>query len=266
MTRDDGTAKEPKTVSKAAFEILVFVTLVMLFITETVAALATGRALGFRIDIDGGWVGGSTVLNIVLARLAVDTILKRFGLSRSGKTVEVRGRTVAFPEGEVADDEVVEVRCPQSFISGLGVMCLAFCLLIILTLAVVPHDRMKGVDLAYVLIAFCGLGAGYRFYERRWGKPQAWADSSGITGYTVGFNFRRRFVSWSRVATCEIETRYDTFGKPVIIRPILKGFDNEALMTLNLLYTQDVGGPSPSSPTLKSFFNKGLGREASGCF
>jgi hypothetical protein len=40
------------------------------------------------------------------------------------------------------------------------------------------------------------------------------------------------------VATCEIETYFDTFGKPIIIRPVLKGCDGEALLTLNLLYTK----------------------------
>jgi hypothetical protein len=40
------------------------------------------------------------------------------------------------------------------------------------------------------------------------------------------------------VATCEIETHYDTFGNPLIIRPILKGNDDETLLVLNLLCTK----------------------------
>jgi hypothetical protein len=227
MTSDDGTAREPRAISKAAFECLVFVMIVVLAITERIAASAVGRTLGLRIE--GGWIGGLTVLNMVLARVAVDGILKRFGLSRSGKTLEVRGRTVAFPEGEVADDEVVEVRCPPSVITGLGVACLIFCLIIALILVAVPHGRMEGIGWAYALIAFFGLGAGYCLYEGRWGRPQAWADASGVTGYPVG---------WSALATCEIETYFDTFGKPVIIRPVLTGCDGEALLTLNLLYTK----------------------------
>jgi len=236
MTWDEETASEPRTVSKAAFEGLVFVTIILLSITETVAALAVGRALGFRIE--GGWIGGLSVLNIVLARLAVDGIFKRFGLSRSGKTLEIRGKTVAFPEGEVADGETVEVRCPSSLITGLGVMCLAICLIIALVLAVADHGRMKGVGWAYALVVFFGLGAIYCSYERRWGKPQAWADSSGIWALPVGFHMRARFVPWSQVATCEIETYHDTFGKPVIVRPILKGADGKPLLTPNLLYTR----------------------------
>jgi hypothetical protein len=61
---------------------------------------------------------------------------------------------------------------------------------------------------------------------------------SGVTGYPVGFHARRRSVPWSALATCEIETYFDTFGKPIIIRPVLKGCDGEALLTLNLLYTK----------------------------
>jgi hypothetical protein len=229
------TAKEPRTVSKATFETLVFVTLLVLSITESITASATGRALGFRME--GGWIGGLTVLNMVLARVVVDAMLKRMGRSRSGKTLEVRGRTVAIPEGEVADDERVEVRCPSSLILGLGAMCLAICLLIALILVIVPPARMENVGWAYALIIFFGLGAGYCLYERRWGKPQAWADSTGIWGLPVGFHMRARFVPWSRVTTCEIETYYDTFGKPVIVRPVLKGGDGETLLTPNLLYT-----------------------------
>jgi hypothetical protein len=235
MTPYDGTATEPRAISKAAFRCLVFVTMVLLAVTEAVAASAVGWALGFRIE--GGWIGGLAFLNLVLSRVAVDGILKRFGLSRSGKTLEVRGRTVAFPEGEVADDEVVQVRCPPSFLTGLSVACLMCCLLIALILVAVPHGRMEGVGWAYALIAFFGLVAGYCLYAGRRGRPQAWADASGITGYPVGFHARRRSVPWSAVATCEIETYHDTFGKPVIVRPTFKGCDGEALLTLNLLST-----------------------------
>src|SRR5438128_1347382 len=101
MSSDDRAAGEPRAISKAAFECLLFVTMVVLGVAEMVAASAVGRALGHRIE--GGWIGGLTVLNIILARVVVDGLLKRRGLSRSGKTLEVRGRTAA-PEGEVADD------------------------------------------------------------------------------------------------------------------------------------------------------------------
>lgn len=236
MTCDDGTSKEPRTVSKGTFEILVVVAVVIFSMAEKVGVVAMGDTLGFTSN--GSWVCGLTVLNLVLARRVVDTVLKRFGLSRSGKSVEIQGRTVAVPEGEVADGEVVEIRCPSSYFTGLFWMCLLGFLSFAVLMIVLPSSGTVMVGLGCFFIAFFGFGTVYAIYEGRWGKPQAWADSSGITGYPFGLSFQRRFVAWSRVATCEIETYYDTFGKPVIIRPILKGFDNEVLMTMNLLHTE----------------------------
>jgi hypothetical protein len=51
-------------------------------------------------------------------------------------------------------------------------------------------------------------------------------------------SFRRKFVPWSDMATCEIETHYDTFGSPAIIRPILKDSAGRELISLNLLSTE----------------------------
>jgi hypothetical protein len=234
----EGAAGEPKTVSKIVFESLVFVMVLALMVGETIVVIEIGRMLGYRID--GGMMGGLMVLNLILARVILDRIFKRFGLSRSGKTLEVRGRTVAHAcsEGEVNDDEKVEVRCPRSMIKGLGLTCLGFCLFIILILLFAPSARNETVGWAYAIIGFFGLGAGYCFYESRWGKPQAWADSSGIWGIPVGPYLKARFVPWSSVATCEIETYYDTFGKPVIARPVLKDGDGKSLISLNLLYTR----------------------------
>ena len=232
----DATVPQPRTVSKAAFGCLSWTLFLLIMITEVVVTTVLMRRWGVRHE--GGWIGGLGMLNLILAKVAADGILKLMGLSRSGKTVEARGRTVVYPDGEIDDDEFVEVRCPSSFITGLGVACLLFCLVIVLILLMIPHDRVGGIGWAYALIGFFGLGAGHCFYERLWGKPQAWADSSGITGYPIGFHFRRRFVRWSGVATCEIETYFDTFGKPVIIRPILKGWDGKPLIILNLQFTK----------------------------
>lgn len=233
---DEATEQQPRTVSKAAFGCLSWTLCFVILLIEFAVALAASRSLGVRIE--PGWIGGMAFPNLILAKVAADGILKLVGLSRSGKTIEARGRTVAFPEGEIDDDEVVEVRCPSSLITGLGVAFVICCLLIILLLAAIPHRQMEGIGWAYALLGFFGLGAVYFLYEGRWGKPQAWADASGITGYPVGPCFRRRCFPWSDVAMCEIETYYDTFGKPVIIRPILKGWHGEPLIVLNLMYTR----------------------------
>ena len=179
-------------------------------------------------------------MNIILARIVADGVLKRFGLSRSGKTLEVRGRTTAIPEGEIADDEVVEVRCSTSLTAWawVGVMCLGFALIGALVVAFAPLDQTEGLGWGYAIIAVFGLVVGGCLYESQWGKPQAWADGAGITGYPVGHHVRRKFVPWSSVATCEIETCFDTFGEAAIVRPILIGGDGETLLMLNLLFTK----------------------------
>lgn len=231
------TESQPKTISKAVFGCLSWSLFVVLFFAQLGISVALSR--GFDIHVPPGWIGGLGVVHLFLARLAADAILKSMGLSRSGKTVEARGRTVALAEGEVDDDEVVEVRHPASFLTQLGVMCLAICLLFAGLFVVIPHDLMRGtVGWFYVLIGFFALEAVFCFYQREWGAPQARADASGIRGAPVGFHLKTRFVPWSDVATCEIETYHDTFGKPIIIRPILKGWDGTALLALDLRYTK----------------------------
>lgn len=231
------TESQPKTVSKTAFGILSWSLFFVILSVQLGIVVALSR--GFGIHVPPGWTGGLGILHLFLARLAADAILKAMGLSRSGKTVEARGRTVALAEGEVDDDEVVEVRCPAPFLTQLGVMCLAICLLLVGLFVVIPPDLMRGgVGWFYVLIGFFALEAVFCFYQRWWGAPQARADASGIRGASVGFHLRTRFVPWSDVATCEIETYHNTFGKPIIIRPILKGWDGTVLLALDLRYTQ----------------------------
>jgi hypothetical protein len=81
-------------------------------------------------------------------------------------TIEARGRTVSFPEGEIDEDEIVEVRSPSSLITGLGVAFLICCLLILLLLAVIPHRQIEGIGSANALVGFFGLG-GCLFPVRR---------------------------------------------------------------------------------------------------
>ena len=174
---EEATTGRPRTISKAAFGCLSCTLFILILATEIAIALAMSKALGVRLE-GGGWTVALAFLSVVLSRVAADGILKRMGRSRSGRTVEVRGRTVAHPEGEVGDDEVVEVHCP-SLTMGAGVMCVLFCLVIVLTLVMIPHNQIKGVGYAYVLIGISGLGAGYCFYERWCGEPQARAERAG---------------------------------------------------------------------------------------
>lgn len=233
MTSDEATLEEPRTISKAAFETLVVLTFLVLTIGEMAIAVALSRALKSRFD--KSTIGPALLFpTLILSRIAVDRVLRRFGLSRGGKTMERRGRTVAAPEGDVDDDEVVEVRFSRSFARFLFWGSLAVCVFLGVGLTLGPRQEPWVAVMGYILIAFFGLGLLNFLFDR---KPQAWADRDGITGYTTGHQIRRRFVPWSEIASCEIETFYDTFGKPVLIRPILKGWNGEPLMPLYLLYT-----------------------------
>ncbi|SIO27771.1 hypothetical protein SAMN05444166_3422 [Singulisphaera sp. GP187] len=98
----------------------------------------------------------------------------------------------------------------------------------------IPHDRMSGSDWGYGLglIALFGVIAIGLWCENH--THRVHADCEGIFACPTGFCFRRRFVPWSEIVICEIETRYDTFGSPLIIRPALKNQEGRVLLTLDL--------------------------------
>ena len=109
----------------------------------------------------------------------------------------------------------------------------AWCMASVLALIQLPPWETAGCWIVLVFLGAFGLSAWWD------GKtPQVRADASGILGYPLGMSFRRKFVPWSDVATCEIETYYNTFGSLAIIRPILKDSSGRELLSLNLLYTQ----------------------------
>ncbi len=226
---------EPRVVSKAAFNGLLFALVVPITIAESVIAIAICHALGQHSRDIGGIVAGMGFPNLILARVAVDRILRALGRSRSGRTVERRGRTTALPEGTVDDDEVAEIRYPKGFVRFLFWGSLGFCVFF----GVGPSLFYEGSWMTwscYCFSALFGLSVLNVWWDR---KPQAWADREGVIGYPIGFRggLSRRFVPWSDVATCEIETYFDTFGQQVLIRPILKGWRGETLMMLQLLWT-----------------------------
>lgn len=240
MTSDDVSVQEPGTISRRAFRRLVVALGFAFLIPELIVLTVACRVFGFRHD--HGWIaglpGGLSVLNTTLAYVATDRILKRFGLSRSGKTMEVRGKTVAHAEGEVFADELIEVRFHSSHFIGLGLTCLVCSLVMALIFVVISRDRMIGGCYACITVALSGFLGGTCLYLGLWGKPRVWADADGITGHPLGFNIGHRSVSWSAVATCEIQTVFNTFGKPILIRPTLKGYDGNSLLALDLSYTK----------------------------
>jgi hypothetical protein len=227
---DEPSESNPRTVSKFTFGCLTWTLFFVFQIAGTVVLVRFGiRRERFGVVL--------LFLNFVLSRVAADRILKLMGRSRSRITVEETGRTLALAEGEVRDDEVVEVRYPSSFITGLGVLMLIPCALTLWVALTAPAGKVKGIAYVYAIFVFSGLGFLYCLYERLWGKPKVRADASGITSYPASFLIRL-FVPWSDVAKCEIVTAYDTFGKPVFMRPFLKGWNDEALIAMDFQYTK----------------------------
>ena len=225
---------ESKTISKRTFGCLTATLMIAISVVEVIAAHPGGRALGFKIQ--PGWIVGLGFLNLVLSHVAADKILKLFGRSRSGKVVEVRGRSLLEPDEEAWPGEVVEVHLPKGMITFLlvttPIMALFFCAPLILGWKGDNLIRWLAFSLGIILlIGFVHVLLDYK-------KPQVRADAAGITGYPSHRALRRKFVPWSNVLTCEIETFFDSFGKPTLLRPILKGHNGETLMELSLVQTR----------------------------
>jgi hypothetical protein len=227
---------QPKTVSKAMFQCVALSLFLVCALAEYPLAVVAARELGPRSGI---WICGLASLSLSSSWLLAMGIFKLLGMSRSGKTLEIRGHASVIPEGDRDGDEVVEVHNSKGINLWHWVvisLCLVFCLAILRILVLMPHAKMKNVEYAYVLIAFFGSGALFLWWVKDWASVRA--DASGLYGYPLGFHFRRKFVPWSAVATCEIHTVYDTFGAPTLILPVLKDRYGRELMTPNLLHTR----------------------------
>ncbi len=224
---------KPRTVSKTTFGCLTFSLMVLFAVTANVAVICLSNAWGFRSQ--PGWMGGLTILYMVLSHVAADKILKLFGLSRSGKVVEVRSRSPFGSDDDAPLGDVAEARLTNGMITFLMIG------LPLMGLFLLAAPMVMGEEAG--LIRWLGLGMGafflVGFVHLLWDRknPQARADAEGVTGYPSPRAMRRVFVPWSDVLTCEIQTIYDTFGKPVLLRPILRGHNGETLMELNLLQT-----------------------------
>jgi hypothetical protein len=229
MPGHEAALSKARTISRGGFLASVVALGIVFFIAELLAVAALAWALGTSWLI-GGWVGGLACPNALLAHRAVDRILIRLGRSRSGKVVEVRARATAGPEVAISS-EAVAVPHSRPLIGMMVAACLSLALAALLFLGLAPRPRPWEAGFAHAVAVIAAVGALYYWWDGS--MPQAEANSDGITGYPNGYHVRRRFVPWSDVATCEIATEYDTFGRPIRIRPTLMGDDDTILMTLH---------------------------------
>lgn len=138
--RGEPSDANPATVSKMTFRCFFWTLFVVFVIAECALAAVISRIASVRDE--SSRVGGLVVINIILAWLAADGILKRMGRSLSGKTVEVRRRAAAVTEEDVADNNVAEVRVPASLIRGLLITCLTICLIGVFVVSTLVHGSL----------------------------------------------------------------------------------------------------------------------------
>ncbi len=60
------------------------------------------------------------------------------------------------------------------------------------------------------------------------------ADDRGVFGYPSRLAPRRKFLPWSEIGACDIVTRHNTFGMPLVIEPVFKDESGKELMRLSL--------------------------------
>ena len=224
---------EPRSVSKATFGCLKFSLMVLFAVTANLAVICLASAWGTRVQ--PGWMGGLAVLYMVLSHVAADKILKLFGLSRSGKVVEVRSRSPFESDDDAQSGDIAEARLSSGMITFLLIGLPVMGLFLLASPLVIGEEAGVMRWLGLGMGVFFMVGFVHVLRDRK--NPQARADAEGVTGYPSPRAMRRVFVHWSDVLTCEIQTIYDTFGKPGLLRPILRGHNSENLMELNLLQT-----------------------------
>lgn len=193
------------------------------------------HSLGIPRSNAFGVASGVAVGNVILARLGADRIFKWLGYSRSRRFHETQAKMLANPEGFVADDEVVEVHPPMSLVRGLIWMCLAFCLVSVLSLILDRAGEVRHSPYPYALIALFGSLAFGLPWTRN--DCKARADIEGIFGCPFGCHFRRKMVPWSEIETCELVTHHDTFGNLVLIVPVFKDASGTDVLKLDLTAT-----------------------------
>ncbi|QEH35409.1 hypothetical protein OJF2_39610 [Aquisphaera giovannonii] len=188
-----------------------------------------GDALGIQIKPDVHPVLLLTVFG--LTHQIVNVILKRQRFAHSGKTVETwyRADLEAIPES--AEKGRVEIHAKRGLNIGFGAASLGFSLAGAASL--LHPDGMRHWPQVLACVGAFGVCSAGCFYELNHGKPQAWADAYGVTGYPRRFGFRRRFVPWSRIDSCDIETHHDPRGRLVGDRLVtLKDAAGKRLLTM----------------------------------
>jgi hypothetical protein len=229
--------QKPKAVRIVSKREFYFVSAVMTFIF-TAAELFLGPYISLKLDLHipdfMQQPSGLIIANWVISFFLADRFFKMLGMSRGGNSVETWERIPAKPDGFVADNEVVEHTESGPACAFAFVFMFPFGLLGLLG---VVYSHLVGAHpmqliFWYVCAIFCGGHAIQTFVA--WDGCYVRADRRGVFGYPARYAVRRKLLPWSEVATCDIVTRHDPFGKPYLIVPVFKNESGTKLMTLSL--------------------------------
>lgn len=220
---------KPNIVLRLAFVGLVIVGTIALTQLDMVLAHVIATRLGQPFIDFGAFKIQLGASNLVLVFIGAVRIFKWLGYSRSGKTRETQSRMLAKSEGYIENGEVIEIRGPES-VTRQALLLWLFAWLLFAFALFLAHGSMM-VIIALIL----GMLGTFRLWLSYISNGyQVRADSQGILGLPVGFHFRRRYVPWSDIESCEIVTYYNTFGDPTRILPIFKDRLGTKVLSLDL--------------------------------
>jgi hypothetical protein len=173
------------------------------------------------------------VLEAASACFVIDVIFKWFGYSSSGKLVEILGPTGTQSATTVGKSDILELPCAKPIAlytaSCLGLFCLATAAAPIFVLMGGGRDGaacLWGMAPLAVLAGLC-LWSFRRAYLVR-------VDPWGLSGPPCWPPFRRKYVPWSEVETCDIVTLCTTFGRTNLSVPVLRDRFGRKLLCLGM--------------------------------
>ena len=169
----------------------------------------------------------------LISWFATDRFFKTRGLSRSGISVETWDRLPANPADFASDDGGVEYHLSRSEVR------FHFLFYLLVFLAAVPFVCVAGVavDLPFIILGSVGCVLSGRLGIQQasaWDGCQVRLDRYGVFGYPARLALDRKLLPWSEVASCDIITRYDPFGRLYLIVPVFKDALGRKLMSLHM--------------------------------
>ena len=238
MTRDreiDGEPK-PRAVPESSDRVAYWATFGGLFVGGFLVMIFICRWLRSPFPSWAAFVPG------LVCQLATRPLLNRLlrwrGRTPPARQVATWAREPLVPAGE-PEAEVVEAGVDRnSLLIGIGAGLFGACFfggLLLASRSVIPPAQGDGLDRVMVAFMACFvLAALWLLIVGWWIRPTVRVDAAGVWGYPRDLAVRRRFIPWSAIAACDLETWHNPDGKPIGTRPILLGPAGERLIRLDM--------------------------------